>query len=86
MNSSPYMLEPGTSSASSTAYTPGLATASAIPIDRIRALGCGLRRVWPHSISSAHRSLPYANCPLTFGMPSIRGTETPTPSRVRSPT
>ena len=35
--------------------------------------GCGLRTVAPHSMPSAHRSLPYANCPLTLGTPSTRG-------------
>ena len=48
-------------------------------IDTIRADGCGLRSVTPHSISSAHRSLPYANSPLTFSTPSGRDASVPTP-------
>ena len=47
----------------------------------MRARGCGERSVAPHSMSSAHMSDEYANSPLTFGMPSGRRTDTPTPLR-----
>ena len=39
---------------------------------RVRA-----RTVWPQSIPGATRSLENANSPLTFGMPSARGTTSP---------
>src|SRR5712692_6190584 len=37
-------------------------------------------------MSSAHRSLPYRNCPLTLGVPSTRRRLSPTPPVVRSTT
>src|ERR1700712_5759760 len=46
----------------------------------MRARGCGLRSVAPHSIRSAQRSDEYANSPLTFGIPSGRRTDSPTPN------
>ena len=36
--------------------TPGMARASAVSMERILALGWGLRTVQPQSIPSAHRS------------------------------
>ena len=49
----------------------------------MRACGCGLRRVDPHSIPSAHRSEENSNSPRTFAMPSGRAALSPTPSGVR---
>ena len=46
---------------------------------RIRARGCGLRSVAPHSMPSIHRSEEYANAPLTLSMPSGRLALSPTP-------
>jgi hypothetical protein len=43
---------PGTSSWVSTAYTPGSFSASVMSMPTIRAYGCGLRSVAPHSMSS----------------------------------
>ena len=51
-------------------------------ISRIRARGCGLRSVAPHSIPSAHRSDEYAKSPLTLGMPSGRRRLSPIPPRI----
>src|SRR5262245_7366881 len=49
---------------------------------RIRAYGCGLRSVTPQIMSSIHRSLAYANSPVTLSVPSGRTALSPTPSRV----
>src|ERR671914_1974814 len=53
--------------------------------ETIRAWACGLRTVWPQSIPSAQRSLPYWNAPFVLGTPSMRWTLSPTPRRTRSP-
>ena len=51
----------------------------------IRARGCGLRSVAPHSIPSRRRSEAYSNSPRTFGTPSARAGLVPiTPVRVTS--
>src|SRR5204863_167915 len=76
-NSRPYVFSPGTSSWVRTAWTPGIVTASATSISRMRACACGLRTVWPQSIPGATRSLEYANSPFTFGTPSARSTTSP---------
>ena len=49
-------------------------------VQRRRAYGCGLLRVVPQSIPSAHRSDEYANSPFTLGVPSGRPGLAPTPS------
>src|SRR4051812_5206905 len=48
----------------------------------ILARAWGLRRVAPHSMSSAHRSEEKANSPLTFSVPSGRVGLAPTPPAV----
>ncbi len=73
---------PGTSSWVRMACTPGSASAAAKSIERIAACGCGLRRVVPHSIPSAHRSDEYANSPFTLSLPSGRSALSPMPSRI----
>src|SRR5713226_3883750 len=77
--SSPKVFLPGTSTWVSTAHTPGASTAADVSIETIRACGCGLRSVAPHSIPSRRRSLAYSNSPFTFGTPSTRRTDSPTP-------
>src|SRR5581483_443623 len=64
-----------------TAWTPGIASASATSISTIRACACGLRTVWPQSIPAACRSLAYWNSPVVFGTPSARRTLSPTRPR-----
>ena len=56
----------------STAWTPGIASAGAVSSAAIRARGCGLRSVAPHSIPSRRMSDEYSNSPRTFGTPSAR--------------
>ena len=68
---------PGTSSAVSTAYTPGVASAAVRSMPTIRARGCGLRSVAPHSIPSVHRSEENANSPVTLSVPSGRSGDVP---------
>src|SRR5205085_8673553 len=63
-----------------TAWTPGICAAAATSMPVIRALACGLRTVAPKSMPSRCKSLAYSNSPLTFGRPSIRGTDWPTPA------
>src|SRR5919202_1636953 len=66
-----------------TAWTPCIAAAALVSIERMRAAGWGLRRVRPHSMSSIHRSEEKANSPLTLGTPSGRSTLWPTPGARR---
>ena len=73
-------LRPGTSSWVSTAATPGSRSAPVRSTARMRARGCGLRRVAPHSMSAIHRSDENANSPVTLSVPSGRGTLIPTPA------
>jgi hypothetical protein len=54
-----------------------VARAAPILTDLIRADGCGLRRVAPHSMPSIHKSLPKANWPVTFSIPSGLGALSP---------
>src|SRR5687768_11818471 len=54
-----------------------MARAGPMSIDRIRARAWGERRVRPHNIPSAHRSLPKMKRPMTLGMPSGRGADSP---------
>ena len=53
----PVDLRPGTSACVSTAWTPSRPSAALRSIETIRACACGLRRVSPHSIPGAERSL-----------------------------
>ena len=57
---------PGTSSAVSTAWTPGIASAGDVSIDTMRAYGCGDRSVAPHTAPSIGRSDEKANVPATL--------------------
>jgi hypothetical protein len=50
--SRPKVFFPGTSAWVNTALTPGASSAADVSIDTIRAEGCGLRSVAPHSIPS----------------------------------
>src|SRR3989337_3719083 len=68
----PYTLRPGTSSCVSTAYTPGIASASEVSRDQVLACGCGLLKVAPQSMPSIQRSEEYSNSPVTLGTPSER--------------
>ena len=45
---------PGTSSCVSTAWTPGMPSAAETSIPAISACACGLRTVWPQSMSASH--------------------------------
>jgi hypothetical protein len=40
-----------------TAWTPGMETARLVSMARMNAWACGLRTVWPQSMSAAKRSL-----------------------------
>src|SRR6266511_3659691 len=66
-----------------TACTPATARAGAVSRDRMRAWGCGLRRVAPHTIPSIHRSEENANWPLVFAGASGRSTLSPRPGARR---
>src|SRR5256884_220827 len=77
--SRPKVVLPGTSAWVSTGRTPGAVSAAVVSIETIRAWGCGLRSVAPHSIPSRWRSLAYSNSPFTLGTPSTRRTDSPTP-------
>src|SRR6266508_4260936 len=66
-----------------TACTPATARAGAVSRDRMRAWGCGLRRVAPHTIPSIHRSEENANWPLVFARASGRSTLSPRPGARR---
>src|SRR5919204_215037 len=81
--SRPYVGLPGTSSAVTTALTPCIRRAGSMSTERMRAAGCGLRRVRPHSMPSIHRSEEKANWPFTLGIPSGRSTLSPTPGARR---
>ncbi len=76
---SPYVGWPGTSSAVRIVSTPLIFQAALTSMDRIRAYGCGDRRVAPQSMFSAHRSLEKANRPCTLGTPSGRAALVPRP-------
>src|SRR6266508_2021303 len=66
-----------------TACTPATARAGAVSRDRMRAWGCGLRRVAPHTIPSIHRSEENANWPSVFAGASGRSTLSPRPGARR---
>ena len=62
----------------STTCTPGIARAAEMSIALMRAYGCGLRAVAPHSMSGACRSDEYSKRPRTLAAPSGLGTLSPT--------
>src|ERR1700730_5339592 len=68
----------GRSSPVSTARTPGSARARAGSTRRIRACGCGLRRIRPKSIRGAARSSATLVCPLTLAKASGFVSDLPT--------
>src|SRR6202140_5825371 len=68
----------GRSSPVSTASTPGSARARAVSTRRIRACGCGLRRIRPKSIRGSARSSANLVCPLTLAKASGFVSDLPT--------
>src|SRR6202048_2207708 len=68
----------GRSSPVSTASTPGSARARAVSTRRIRACGCGLRRIRPNSIRGRARSSANLVCPLTLAKASGFVSDLPT--------
>src|ERR1700694_1208818 len=68
----------GMSSPVSTATTPGSARARAVSTRRIRACGCGLRRIRPKSMRGNARSSANLVCPLTLAKASGLISDLPT--------
>src|SRR5260370_9403630 len=68
----------GRSSPVSTASTPGSARARVVSTRRIRARGCGLRRIRPKSIRGNARSSANLVCPLTLAKASGFVSDLPT--------
>src|SRR5919112_700062 len=62
----------------STATTPGIDSASAVSIERMRACAYGLRKNFPSTIPGIDRSATYLALPVTLAAPWIRGTDWPT--------
>jgi hypothetical protein len=56
----------------------GIASASALSIERMRACAYGLRKNFPSSTPGIVRSATYLALPVTFAAPSTRGTDWPT--------
>src|SRR5512144_778578 len=60
-----------------------MARAGLVSSDTMRARGCGLRRVEPHTMSSIHMSEEKANWPLVLAGASGRSTLSPRPGARR---
>ena len=60
----------GKSSAVTTAFTPGRASALLVSIETIRACACGERRILPHSMPDARVSAANTARPVTLSTPS----------------
>src|SRR5262249_18084424 len=60
------------------ALTPGTPRACSTSMLRIRAWGCGLRRIFPQSVPGKLTSAAYIVRPLTLSGPSAREIGTPT--------
>ena len=53
-----------------TAWTPSMASASPASMERMRAWGCGLLRIFPWSMPGKTRSSVKCACPVDFSRPS----------------